>query len=176
MKSTLKSIGKILLSIFVVFYIGIEIFVTVCLLNFNDQRITEFGDKSLVIMTDNLSDKYKKGDLLVVTKNKGEDVVAGDYIFFYDPSSNYTVNYAEVSVAKESGVNSYTYTVGNGYSVYYEYFIGKDVKHYKYVGSILSVLESKWGFLLLIILPTMIAIIFEFYLIVLEIIDLKKEA
>ena len=176
MKNTLKSIGKILFTIFLVFYLAIEVLVTVCLLNFNDQRITEFGKDSWVIMDQDLSDEYKKGDLVIVTKGDGADVAPGDHIFFYNPSENFTVNYAEVNTASPSGIDSYTYKVGKDYTVYYDYYIGKDVKVYKHVGTVLSILESKWGFLLLIILPTMIGIIFEFYLIILEIIDLKKEA
>ena len=39
----------------------------------------------------------------------------------------------------------------------------------------MRLLESKWGFLLLIVLPTMIAVIYEFYAIIVEIIEFKKE-
>ena len=70
----------------------------------------------------------------------------------------------------------YTFVVGNDYNVYYDYFVGKSVKNYSGIGKILKVLESKFGFLTLIILPTMVAIVFEIYAIILEIVELKKEA
>lgn len=175
MKSTVKSIFKVLLIVFLIIYLGVEVFVTVCLLNYNDQRITELGNKSLIIVDEDLSKDYKKGDLLVVSKNKGEEVDNGDYIFFYNPSDNFVVNYAEVTNIMNAN-NEYTYVVGNDYNVYYDYFIGKDVKKYSGAGKILSVLESKYGFLALIIFPTMVAIIFEIYAIIIEIIELKKEA
>jgi len=175
MKSTVKSILKVLLVVFLIIYLGVEVFVTVCLLNFNDQRITELGKKSLIIVDADLSKDYKKGDLLVVTKNPGEDVDKGDSIFFYNPSEDFVVNYAEVTNVLKSN-EYYTYIVGNDYNVYYDYFIGKSVKKYSGVGKVLSLLESKYGFLALIILPTMVAIIFELYAIIIEIIELKKEA
>ncbi len=175
MKSTLKAIGKILLTVFLILYLGVEIIVTACLVNFNDQRITEFGNQSWLIMDEDLGE-YKKGDLVIVTKESGDEVSKGDNIFFYDIATDYTVNYAEVSDAYPSGENSYTFILPDNYNVNYEYYIGKNVKVYKGIGTALSVLESKWGFLLLIILPTMIAIIFEFYLIILEIVDLRKES
>ncbi len=175
MKSTVKSIFKVLLIVFLIIYLGVEVFVTVCLLNYNEQRITELGNKSLIIVDEDLSKDYKKGDLLVVTKNKGEEVDDGDYIFFYNPSDNFVVNYAEVTNVMNAN-NEYTYVVGNDYNVYYDYFIGKDVKKYSKAGKVLSVLESKYGFLALIIFPTMVAIIFEIYAIIIEIIELKKEA
>ena len=175
MKNTVKSILKVLLIVFLVLYLGLEIFVTACLLNFNDQRITVFGKKSLIIVDDDFSKDYKKGDLLVVTKDDGSKVRTGDYIFFYNPGDNYVINYAEVSNVMRTN-EYYTFVVGNDYNVYYDYFVGKSVKNYSGIGKILKVLESKFGFLTLIILPTMVAIVFEIYAIILEIVELKKEA
>ncbi|MBQ4030897.1 MAG: hypothetical protein II625_03995 [Bacilli bacterium] len=175
MKSTVKSILKVLFTVFLILYLGVEIFITVCLLNFNEQRITELGNKSFIIVDQDLSKDYKKGDLLVVTKNEGKDVEKGDSIFFYNPGEDFVVNFAEVTNVLEAN-GYYTYVVGNDYNVYYDYFIGKDIKKYAGIGKVLSVLESKYGFLTLIILPTMVAIIFEVYAIILEVVELKKEA
>lgn len=175
MKNTLKSILKVLLIVFLILYLGVEVLVTVCLLNFNENGITEFGDSSWVIVDEDFSEEYKKGDLLIVNKGNGENVEVGDYIFFYNPTENNVINYAEVfNVIDTNGY--YTYVVGNDYNVYFDYYVGKDVKQFKGIGSILSLLESQMGFLILIILPTMVAIIFEIYAIIMEVIDLKKEA
>ena len=43
---------KILSNILFVIYVVIAVFVTVCLLSYNDFKVTEFGDYSLVIITD----------------------------------------------------------------------------------------------------------------------------
>ena len=175
MKNTVKSILKVLLIVFLILYLGLEVFVTVCLLNFNEHKITELGKKSLLILDEDLSKDYKKGDLLVVTKSDGSDVEVGDSIFFYNNGDENVVNFAEVSNIMQTN-GYYSFMVGNDYNVYYEYFIGKNVKDYNGFGKVLKVLESKYGFLTLIILPTMVAIIFEIYAIILEVIELKKEA
>ncbi len=173
MRSILKSIFRILLTVFLILYLGVEILVTVCLLNFNEQRITEIGKSSWVIADADFSKDYKKGDLIIVSKGNGDEVSEGDYIFFYNPAENFVINYAEVTdIVTTNGY--YTYIVGNDYNVYYEYFIGKDASVYRGVGTVLSVLESQIGFLILIILPTMIAIVFEIYAIILEVVQLKK--
>ena len=174
MKSILKSIGKILMIVFLLLYLGVAVFVTVCLLNFNDNRVTQFGDTSLIIVDEDLSVDYKKGDLALIKRDDGSLVNEGDSIFFYDPSLNDAVNYAEVNKIDYNG-KYYTFIVGDNYTVYYDYYIGTQGKAFRYVGSVLSVLESKWGFLLLVILPVMVAVIFEIYAIIIEVIELKKE-
>ena len=174
MKSTLKSIFKILLIVFLVLYLGLEVLVTVCLLNFNDRGVTEIGNSTWIIVDEDFSEEYEKGDLLIAHKGTGEEVSIGDYIFFYNPTENNVVNYAEVANVIDTN-GYYTYVVGNDYHVYYDHYIGEDVKLFKNVGAVLSVLESQIGFLVLIILPTIVAIIFEIYAIIIEVIELKKE-
>lgn len=175
MKNTLKSILKVFLIVFLILYLGVEAIVTLCLLNFNENGVTEIGNSSWVIANEDFSEKYEKGDLLIVNKGTGEEVTIGDYIFFYNPTENNVINYAEVANIIDTN-GYYTYVVGNDYNVYYDHYVGKDVTLLKNVGSVLAVLESQFGFLMLIILPTMVAIIFEIYAIVMEVIELKKEA
>ncbi len=175
MSNTLKSVGKILLIIFVVLYLIIELFLAICLLNYNDYRVTVFGNKSLLLLNEDLETKYKKNDLLIVTKKDGSEVSAGDSIFFYNPGENFTINYAEVTDVIPHENKTYTFKIGTTHNVYMDYYIGKDVKVYKRIGGIMRFLESKWGFLLLIVLPTMVAVIYEFYAIIIEIIEFKKE-
>ena len=174
MSSGLKSFGKVLLIVFIVLYALIEIFVTACLLQFNDYRVTEFGNKSLLILKENIDEDYKKGDLLVITKDNGSDVTVGDRIFFYNASEHYLVNYAKVVEVKENK-DDFVFKVDALYNVYRDYYVGKKVQRFKGMGTILGFLESKWGFLLLVVLPTLVAVIYEIYIIVLEIIDIKKE-
>ncbi len=175
MSNVIKGIGKILLIIVVVLYLVLEIFLAICLLNYNDYRITVFGNKSLLLLTEDLDEKYKKNDLVIVTKGDGSEVKEGDSIFFYNPGQNYTVNYAEVTSITPHANKTYTYKIGTTHNVYTEYYIGKNTKVYKGLGGTMRLLESKWGFLLLIVLPTMIAVIYEFYAIIVEIIEFKKE-
>ena len=80
MKKVLKIIGIILISIYSIMAIAL----TICLLNYNKFKITVLNDKSLIIVKDNeLEPTYKKGDLIIVTKNPNKDVKKGDKVFFY---------------------------------------------------------------------------------------------
>ena len=52
-----------------IIYVAIAIFVTVCLLSYNEFKVTEFGDYSLVIISDEgLEPDFNKGDLVIVNK------------------------------------------------------------------------------------------------------------
>ncbi len=173
--SLIKSIGKILFIIFVVLYLMVEMFLAICLLNYNDHRVTVFGKTSFLLLTEDIEDVYKKNDLLIVTKDDGTKVSSGDSIFFYNPGENFTINYAQVTEVVPHSNGNYTFKIGTTHNVYMEYYIGKSVKRYKNLGGVMRVLESKWGFLLLIVLPTMVAVIYEMYAIVIEVIEFKKE-
>ena len=59
---------KILGNLIIILYVVVAIFTTICLLNFNEYKVSEFGDKTLVIVG---KDGYEKAD-------------KGDKIFFYD--------------------------------------------------------------------------------------------
>ena len=48
----LKNFLKVLSYVFFVPYLFVVVFLTVCLLNYNDYNITEIGDKSFIIIRD----------------------------------------------------------------------------------------------------------------------------
>lgn len=74
---------KTVSNILFIVYVAIAIFVTVCLLSYNDFKVTEFGDYSLVIISDDgLEPNYKKGDLVIV--NKKSPIITGRKAFFYN--------------------------------------------------------------------------------------------
>ena len=59
-----KAISNIIFTL----YIIIAVFVTVCLLSYNDYKVTVFGDKSLIIISDNkMEPTFHKGDLVIAT-------------------------------------------------------------------------------------------------------------
>lgn len=74
---------KILTNLIFGIYVIIAVFVTVCLLSYNQFKVTEFGDYSLVIIdNDELSPEYQKGDLVLVDKSK--KIETGQRVFFYN--------------------------------------------------------------------------------------------
>ena len=175
----MKKVVKILLSILLVLYAVVAIFLTACLLNYNDYKITEFGEKSLIIVTDDtLEDKYKKGSLLVVDKSNAKDIKSGDEIIFYNTYNNQiSIAIGEVISKEVITDTETTYTVTGNYDISGEYLIGSanDTKIYPVIGSILAVLESRIGFLIIIILPITLAFLYEIYVLIVEVKNAKEE-
>lgn len=169
----MKKILKILFGIFVTLYLVVAVFLTVCLLSFNDYKISVIGNKSLVILDDNtLEPEYKKGSLLVIEKNKNDDIKVNDEIFFYNTyKSQVVVNKSRVDKTQKITDNETTFTVNKKYEISSEYVIGKTdtTKVIENVGSALGFLESKWGFLIVIVFPLSLLFVYEIYAIIKEI-------
>lgn len=169
----MKKILKILFGIFVTLYLVVAVFLTVCLLSFNDYKISVIGNKSLVILDDNtLEPEYKKGSLLVIEKNKNDDIKVNDEIFFYNTyKSQVVVNKSRVDKTQKITDNETTFTVNKKYEISSEYVIGKTdtTKVIENVGSVLGFLESKWGFLIVIVFPLSLLFVYEIYAVIKEI-------
>ena len=174
----MKKVGKILLSILGILYVAVAVFLTVCLLNYNDYKITEFGDTSLIIVNDELKPNYKKGDLLVVNKDNADAIAQGDSIIFYNTYNNQvSLAVGEVLFKEKINEQETTYTVSGNYDISSEYLVGstKDAKVYSGLGTVLGVLESRVGFLIFIIFPITLAFLYEIYVLIIEIKETSKE-
>ena len=164
-----KTIGNLI----IIIYVAVAIFTTICLLTFNEYRVSEFGDKTLVIINkDEEGTIYKKGDLVIVGKQGYEKADKGDTIFFYD---NDGIKIAEVEQRNDFGDAGVTFTIEGNYQVVKSDMIGasNNAKVISKVGGILSVLESKWGFLFLIVFPSLLAFLHEIYEFILELTNKK---
>ena len=164
---------KILGNIIVILYVVVAIFTTICLLNFNEYKVSEFGDKTLVIIDkDEEGIKYKKGDLVIVGKEGYKEANAGDTLFFYD---NKGIKIAEIQKKNDFGDAGTTFTIDGNFQVVKEDVIGtsNNVKVISKAGKILSVLQSKWGFLFLIVFPSLLAFLHEIYEFILELSNKK---
>lgn len=170
----MKKVGSILLSILVWIWFIIAVFVTICLLSYNDFKVTTFGKYSLIIMdSDEMEPEFKEGDLLIVKRNADNKINVGDEVFYYNTSkdSNVTIFTDKVQSKEAVTKTETTYTLNNS-SVSGDYVIGttSSTTAYHGLGTILGVLTSKWGFMFLVILPTLFAVIYE----IMMIIDLVK--
>lgn len=158
----------VLTNIVVILYIIVAIIVTVCLLNYNEYKVTEFGDKTLIIINDEtLEPDYSKGSLVIADKSTLKDTKEGDKIFFYSDNS---IKLGEVrQVNQYSGMSS-TFVLDGNYQVVGDDVIGNSnsVKVYGVLGTILGIIESKWGFLFLIIFPAVLAFLHEVLQVVME--------
>ncbi|MGN1327534.1 MAG: hypothetical protein ACI4VQ_05635 [Clostridia bacterium] len=173
---------KVILNIFITIYVVIAIFTTVCLLSYNEYKVSEFGNNSIILITnDELSPDFNKGDLVIVSSANKSKIAIGDKIFFYKQNTlDRTIDVTLATVEGREAVTSteITFTVEGDYQVSSTYVIGssKNTTVIPKVGTVLSILESKWGFLFLIVLPSLIAFIYEITVVFGEIREAKKES
>ena len=152
---------KTLESILVIIYVVIAIFTTICLLSYNDYKVSVFGDKTLVIIDEQNKDlKYNKGDLVIVGKEGYKDSEVGDDIFFYEKNN---IKVAKILQKNDYGEAGITFTIEGNYHIVEDDVIGtsNNIKVIRKVGTILSILQSKWGFLFLIVFPSLLAFLHE---------------
>ena len=162
---------KIIGNIKFIIYAIIAVFVTICLLSYNEFKVTEFGETSLVLIdNEELQPNYNKGDLVIV--NRDTRIRENDSIFFYNTSADKV----EITVANVTNVEKvsnfeYTYTLEGNMIISSEYVIGntEGVTVIPKLGTVLGILESKWGFLILIVFPSLLAFIYEITVVFAEI-------
>lgn len=168
---------KVLLNIVFGVYIIIAIFVTICLLSYNEYKVTEFGDYSLIIISDNnISENFNKGDLVIVDKKALINV--GQKVFFYNTSSmNVEINLGEIVNQEKITTTETTYTLEGDYKISSQNVIGPEqpATIIKGMGTVLAILESKWGFLFLIVLPALIAFLYQIGVVFSEIRENSKK-
>lgn len=161
---------------FIIFaYILVIIFVTICLLSYNDYKVTVLGNNTLLpIIDDYLEPDYKVGDLLIIKKGRVSDVNVGDKVFFYKTRSGVTeVNISEVRDLEKLSDRETTLTVDGDLRFSSTNYIGKveTAKTISKLGFVLGMLESKWGFLFLGVFPSLIVFLWTLYSVVLEFYD-----
>lgn len=170
MKGFLKFIGGILVTI----YLIIVIILTVLMLNLNDYNVTVLGNKSFILMMDEKLEGYKKGDLLVVEKKSNDEINIGDMVFFYETDTvkkEVNINLGRIINKRKITDEETTFTMEGNVEFSSEYVIGttNTTKAYSGIGGVISVLESRWVFLLLVVLPILFIFLYEIYAIALEV-------
>lgn len=165
----LNKIKNIFLGFLVVVFSVFALIMTILLLNFNKYGITEFGSKSLIMIQEEItSNNYKKGDLVIVEKARYELINVGDEIFAYSVNSQGHAN-VEVGIVGNKYDKEKAISYENGASFSEDYIIGKAAKTYNNLGTYLSIIESKWGFLFMVLVPGFIIFLYELYALIVEI-------
>lgn len=171
----MKIIKNIITGILLFTYFGIIIFVSVLLLNRNDFGVTQFGDKTLILISEEISnDKYPKNSLAIVESKKIEELQPGQEVFVYktnetDKTIDITVSNIATTTPAAKDNSAYITLENNGGSWGEDYIAGISTKVYSNIGGVLSFLESKWIFFLLLIVPCFFILIYEIYLAIIEI-------
>lgn len=169
MKKVVKTIKSAVSFILFTIYFVFALVMTVLLLNFNDYGITQFGDKSFILVNSKISnEQYKKGDLVIAEHIKVENYKVGDYVFAYKIGAD---RLPTIQLGKVGNVyleeDAIAFENGETYSS--EYIAGKSIKQYDKIGSYLSLIESKWGFLFIVLVPVFLIFIYEIYSLIIEI-------
>ncbi len=156
------------------FVLGAAFFVFVLsmsmlLLNFNKFGLTEFDGTTLVIIPREIaSDVYQKGDLVLVESKRVDQIKEQEDIFTYRVDSQGSVHIDLGKVGKiypEEKAISFE----NGATYAEEFIAGVPTKVYSKVGSVLSVIESRWGFLFIVLVPCFLLFLYEVYELIVEV-------
>lgn len=135
-----------------VLYLILIIILTVCLFTINPFKGSKIGNRTIISLSNNLK-SYKKGSLLIVTKEK---IKVGDNILYYDTSKG-KKNLEITNVKKIINTNQTetTYVVKNNLFLSDEYVLGTDktIKSIPFLGYIYSILISSIGYLMVVIIP-----------------------
>ncbi len=172
-------IKRLIIGLLATVYLIIAVFLTACLLTYNDYKISIFGDNSLIIVDNKeFEPDYKKGTLLIIKKNANDEIKEGDSVFFYNHyQSQVSVSYSKVTKTEKITDTETTYTITGDQPISSEYVIGKasTTKAIEGIGSIMKFMESRIGFILVIVFPIAVIFIYEIYVVVKEITRPEKE-
>ena len=167
MKSGLRLFFDIL-EVVIVLYV---VFITSCILFKNRYGFTQFGDYTFIpVVNDN--EKYikdvNKGDLLIA--KKVDKVSLSESIYFYTSENrNYIVREGKVTrVPMGDGDTLYDITVemldkSVDTTVSGSKIVGKKSTLLPLLGSVLTFLESRTGFLLCVLLPIVLVFLYQIY-------------
>lgn len=142
--------------VFLVIYILVAAYVTVNMLAYNQYHLTEWGGRVFINLKDDMG-SYHKGDMLIL-KNRNE-YKAGDNLFYCTlKEEKCVVSYGKIETMM-GGIIINKETVSN------KFVIGVDnqVKVVPFLGGILNVLESRWGYLFFVVLPILVAFVYELF-------------
>lgn len=169
MIKVLQFIKSLILGVLGCIFFTFAITLTILLLNYNKYGLTQFGNTTFVNISDDItSDTVKKGDLVLVKSRKLDTLELGSEIFVYRVvNSNKVI--VEVGKIGEVYLEEDAIAFENGDIFSREFIIGTTDKIYNNVGTFLSIVESKWGFLFLVLVPCLLIFIYEIYALIIEI-------
>ena len=166
MRKLFKIIKNTIIGIIFVIYLGIIITASTLVLNRNDYGYTQFGKKVYLDLKEDTG-IYKKGQLVITDSIKFENLVVGDEIFIYktdaDENTIEIINSTIKKIVTEDTTTPYV-TIDLDDSAWgSEFIVGKTVKVYDSIGSIISFIESKWIFFIIFVVPCFFILLYEIY-------------
>ena len=164
---------KVLGGILLVVYSIIAITVTVLLLSYNDYNCSEIGGYTVYIVNDDsLEPEYKQGSILLVKHTSDKNLQSGDTMFLYKVINSQEYEFVERTLDKKvQQGNHIIYVVDNEENYDDSYFVGKtsDTVVIEGWGYLLSLLESKWGYLFCVVIVSLLLFLQEVFELTMEI-------
>lgn len=170
MKKFLKGLWG-LVEVIIIIYV---ICMTAFLLCKNKYGFTQIGDMTYITINEHLQSylpETKENDLLMVKQNN-KDINVGDKIYYYAVENNeYVIKTAHVKeiVISEDDMALYQLDDEAKTTIATTRVIGKYSAIYHNIGGVLDVLQSKIGFLLLVILPILLIFMYQIYALIIVI-------
>lgn len=169
MEKVFKTVKKVVFTIVGIAYFAFALCMTILLLNFNEYGVTQFGEKQMVLIKDELAIKdFNKGDLVIVEQLDLEEIKVGDKVFTYKINKNKKVE-MQYGIVGNVYLEDEAIAYENGDTYSDEYVAGKAIETHPKIGTFLSVIESQWGFLFLVLVPIFLIFIYEVYALIIEI-------
>lgn len=173
MKKFFIIIRNIFIGMFLVIYFSFIILISTLLLNRNDYGVTEFGDKALILVDEDISNEnYKEGTLVIIERKELTELEKGQEVFVYQPDKkDKSVNIVIANIAEifPEDDSPYITLANNGSAWGEEYVGGTTVSTFDKLGGFLRFIESKWVFFILLIIPCFFILLYEVYLLIIAI-------
>ena len=164
---------RVLGAILFVIYSIIAIAVTVLLLSFNEYNCSEIGGYTVYIVRDDaLEPEYKEGSILLIKETSDKHVQVGDEIFLYKVINSQEYEFVSRTLESKTQQGRHVvYGVSEEESYDTSYFVGKaeDTIVIEGWGWLLSILESKWGYLFCIVIVSLLLFLQEVFDLIIEI-------
>ena len=165
----IQAIKKIIISIVLIVFFAFTITMTVLLLNFNKFGVTQFDETSLLIIKKSFSSEtYKRGSLVFVESKNIGDYKEGEEVFVYHLDGHGGVN-IQLGIVGQVFPDDDAITFTNGGTYSSEFIMGSGTKIYPNLGRFLSIIESKWGFLFIVLVPNFFLFVYQLYSLIVEI-------
>lgn len=141
------------------------------------------GYTPMTVLTDSMKPEFSKDDLIIVKKTPAAELEVGDVISYWTIIENQkAINTHRIVEKNDSNGMIQFMTKGDANErvddliVSEGDIIGKYAVKIPLIGSVLGVLSSSVGFLVIIVLPLLLFFIWQLYKLIVLVIEMKKEA
>lgn len=169
MRKLIEIIKKFVVGGLGIAFFGFVIVMTILLLNFNDYGVAQIENTSFVIIREDISsEKYNKGDLVLVEGKKISKINADDELFVYKVDNTGVVT-IDIGVVGKVHLEDEAVSFKNGSTFASEFIVGTAGEVYDDIGAYLAIIQSTWGFFFIILVPSFLIFIYQLYALIVEI-------